>query len=135
VKNFIQNTENEHEPDIEPKTNKKVKMEVRAVTRYVRISPQKAQDFSQVIQGKPVAEAMAIAELSPRKAARLFAKTLKSALANAENNHDLKKADLKVKRAAADPGPMLKRFRPKARGMAGRIRKRMSHFTVILTDE
>ena len=110
-------------------------MEVRAVTRYVRISPQKAQDFSQVIQGKPVKEAMAIAELSPRKAARLFAKTLKSALANAENNHDLKKADLKVKRAAADPGPMLKRFRPKARGMAGRIRKRMSHFTVILTDE
>ncbi len=110
-------------------------MEVRAVTKYVRISPLKAQDFSHVIQGKPALEALAIAELSPRKAARLFAKTLRSALANAENNHELKKDALKVKQAVANPGPMLKRFRPKARGMAGRIRKRMSHFTVILTDE
>lgn len=110
-------------------------MEVRAVTRYVRISPSKASDFSRVIQGKPVAEALAITELSPRKAARLFAKTLKSALANAENNENLNKTTLKVKQATADPGPMLKRYRPKARGMAGRIRKRMSHFTVVLTDE
>ncbi len=110
-------------------------MEVRAVTKYVRISPLKAQDFSHVIQGKSVTEALAIAELSPRKAARLFAKTLRSALANAENNYELKKDALKVKQAVANPGPMLKRFRPKARGMAGRIRKRMSHFTVILTDE
>jgi len=110
-------------------------MEVRAVTRFVRISPSKASDFSRVIQGKPVVEAMAIAELSPRKAAKLFAETLKSALANAENNANLNKSQLKVKMAVADPGPMLKRFRPKARGMAGRIRKRMSHFTVVLTDE
>ena len=110
-------------------------MEVRAVTKYVRISPQKATDFSRTIQGKPVAEALAMAELSPRKAARLFAKTLKSALANAENTHELKKEALTVKQAVANPGPMLKRFRPKARGMAGRIRKRMSHFTVVLTDE
>ena len=110
-------------------------MEVRAVTKYVRISPQKATDFSRTIQGKPVAEALAMAELSPRKAARLFAKTLKSALANAENTHELKKEALTVKQAVANPGPMLKRFRPKARGMAGRIRKRMSHFTVVLTDK
>ena len=110
-------------------------MEVRAVTKFVRISPQKATEFSRVIQGKPVTEAMAIAELSPRKAARLFYKTLKSALANAENNHELNKNALKVKQAVANPGPMLKRYRPKARGMAGRIRKRMSHFTVVLTDE
>jgi len=110
-------------------------MEVRAITRYVRISPAKAGDFSRVIQGKPVSEALAIVELSPRKAARLFGKTLKSALANAENNYDLKREHLKVKSAVANPGPMLKRFRPKARGMAGKIRKRMSHFTVVLTDE
>ena len=110
-------------------------MEVRAITRYVRISPAKAMDFSRVIQGKSVEEALAIVELSPRKAARLFGKTLKSALANAVNNCDLKKEHLKVKAAVANPGPMLKRFRPKARGMAGRIRKRMSHFTVVLTDE
>lgn len=110
-------------------------MEVKAITRYVHISPFKATDFSRVIQGKSVAEALAIVELSPRKAARLFAKTLKSALANAENNYDLKRDSLKVKEAVANPGPMLRRFRPKARGMAGRIRKRMSHFTVVLTDE
>ena len=108
---------------------------MRTKWKYVRISPSKASDFSRVIQGKPVAEALAIAELSPRKAARLFAKTLKSALANAENNHELNKEKLTVKQAVANPGPMLKRFRPKARGMAGRIRKRMSHFTVVLTDE
>ncbi len=110
-------------------------MEVRATTRYVHISPLKASDFSRTIQGKTVAEALAMVELSPRKAARLFGKTLKSALANAENNHELKKESLKVKEAVANPGPMLRRFRPKARGMAGRIRKRTSHFTVVLTDE
>jgi len=112
-------------------------MEVRAITKYVRISPSKAAEISRLIQGKPVVEALAIVELSPRKAARLFAKTLKSAVANAENDekNSVKKEQLKVLKAAADPGPMLKRYRPKARGMAGRIRKRMSHFTVVLTDE
>ena len=109
-------------------------MEVRAVTQYVRIAPSKGMDFSRVIQGKPYAEALAIAELSPRKAARLFAKTLKCAKAAAAES-GLNEASLKVKTAVADPGPMLKRFRPKARGMAGRIRKRMSHFTVVLTDD
>ena len=112
-------------------------MEVRAITRYVRISPSKAAQISRLIQGKSVTEALAIVEISPRKAARLFAKTLKSAIANAENSdkNPMKKETLKVKKAAADPGPMLRRYRPKARGMAGRIRKRMSHFTVVLTDE
>ncbi len=111
-------------------------MEVRAITKYVRISPSKAAEISRLIQGKSVVEALAIVELSPRKAARLFAKTLKSAIANAENDekNNVKKEQLKVLKAAADPGPMLKRYRPKARGMAGRIRKRMSHFTVVLTD-
>ena len=112
-------------------------MEVRAITRYVRISPSKAAEISRLIQGKTVTEALAIVEISQRKAARLFAKTLKSAIANAENSdkNPMKKETLKVKKAAADPGPMLRRYRPKARGMAGRIRKRMSHFTVVLTDE
>src|SRR5574344_1862946 len=107
-------------------------MEVRAVTKFVRISPSKASDFSRTIQGKTVSDALAMTELSPRKAARLFARTLKCAVAIAEQN-ELKKETLKVKMAVADPGPMLKRYRPKARGMAGRIRKRMSHFTVVLT--
>lgn len=109
-------------------------MEVRAITKNVRISPQKAGDFSRTIQGKPVMQAISMAELCPRKAARLFAKTLKSALANAENNCELKRESLIVKEAVANPGPIMRRFRPKARGSAGRIRKRTSHFTVVLTD-
>lgn len=115
--------------------NERSRMEVRAMTKYVHISPQKASDFSRTIQGKKVVDALAMVELSPRKAARLFGKTLRSALANAENNYELKRESLTVKEAVANPGPMLRRFRPKARGMAGRIRKRTSHFTVVLTDE
>lgn len=111
-------------------------MEFRAVTKYVRISPSKANEVSRLIQGKPVVEALAIVELSPRKAARLLAKTLKSAVANAENDNwnGMKKEQLKVLKAVAAPGPMLKRYRPKARGQTGRIRKRTSHFTVVLTE-
>ena len=109
-------------------------MEVRAITKNVRISPQKAGDFSRTIQGKPVMQAISMAELCPRKAARLFAETLKCALANAENNCELKRENLIVKEVVANPGPIMRRFRPKARGSAGRIRKRTSHFTVILTD-
>ena len=121
----------------QPKTKKRErKLEFRAITRRVRISPSKANEISRLIQGKPVVEALAIVEISPRKAARLFAKTLKSAVANAENDekNSVKKEQLKVLKAAADPGPMLKRYRPKARGQAGRIRKRTSHFTVVLTE-
>ena len=111
-------------------------MEVRAITKHVRISPSKALEISRLIQGKSVNEALAIVEISPRKAARLFAKTLKSAVANAEGEPNrLNRNDLKVKRVAADPGPMLRRYHPKARGSAGRIHKRTSNFTVILTDE
>ncbi len=81
-------------------------MEVRAITRYVRISPSKAAEISRLIQGKTVTEALAIVEISPRKAARLFAKTLKSAIANAENSdkNPMKKETLKVKKAAAESG-------------------------------
>ena len=110
-------------------------MEVRALTKNVRISPEKARHVSRVIQGKSVVEALAIVELSPRKAAALIGATLRSAVANAENNCDVNRKALVVKAALVSPGPIIKRFRPKARGMAGRIRKRMSHFTVVLTDE
>ena len=110
-------------------------MEIQATTKFVRIAPEKARHVSRLIQGKSVKEALAIVELSPRKAARLFGKTLRSALANAENNNDLNRDNLIVKTATANPGPMLRRFRPKARGMAGRIRKRTSHITVVLTVE
>lgn len=110
-------------------------MEVQAITKFVRISPEKARHISRLLQGKDVAEALAIVDLSPRKAARLFSKTLRSAIANAENNFDLDRDALSVKVADAGPGPIMKRFRPRARGMAGRIRKRTSHLRIILTDE
>lgn len=109
-------------------------MEVRAVTKNVRISPEKARHVSRLLQGKSVTEALAVADLSPRKAARLLGKTLRSAVANAENNFDLDRKNLIVKTATVDPGPTMKRFCPKARGSAGRIRKRTSHLSIILTD-
>ncbi len=108
-------------------------MEVRALTKNVRISPEKARHVSRLIQGKPVVEALAIVDLVPRKAARLIGATLRSAVANAENNAGLNRNDLTVKTATVNPGPIIRRFRPKARGSAGRIRKRTSHLEVVLT--
>ena len=110
-------------------------MEVKAVTKFVRISPEKARHVARLLQGKSAEEALSIVELVPKKAARLLGKTLKSAVANAENNENLNRADLMVKEAVVGPGPTIKRFKTKARGMAGRILKRTSHFTVVLTNE
>ena len=109
-------------------------MEFRAITRSVRISPSKANEISRLIQGKSVVEALAIVDLSPRKAAALIGKTLRSAVANAENNCDVNRKVLTVKAALVSPGPIIRRFRPKARGSAGRIRKRTSHIEVVLSD-
>ena len=110
-----------------------MEVKVRALTKNVRISPEKARQVSRLIQGKSVQEALAIVELSPRKAARLIGETLRSAVANAENNMSLNRQDLSVHAALVSPGPIMKRFRPKARGSAGRIRKRTSHLEVVLT--
>ncbi|HPO89720.1 MAG TPA: 50S ribosomal protein L22 [Victivallales bacterium] len=110
-------------------------MEVHAITKYARVSPTKAVAIVNLLPGKSVNEAIAMMSLEPSKSARIILKTLSSALANAENNLGLKRNNLYVKSALVTPGPMYKRYRPKARGMAGRIRKRTSHFTVILTDE
>lgn len=110
-------------------------MEVRAITRYVKIAPQKARQVARLLQGKMAAEALGVVELIPRKAARLMEKTLRSAIANAENNHDLDESSLIVKEAIVGAGPTMKRFRAKARGMAGRIHKRTSHFTIVLSNE
>lgn len=110
-------------------------MEVSAVTKFARISPGKAREVAYLCQGKPVVEALCMVDLIPRKAARLLGKTLRSAVANAENNFELKRDNLMVKSAIVGGGPSLKRYRAKARGMAGRIRKRTSHFKIVLTDE
>lgn len=110
-------------------------MEVRAVAKYVRLSPRKARDLARAIRGLPVAEALKITQFSERKAAAVLHKTLRSAVANAENNAKLSAEDLRVKEAVVAEGPALKRYWPRARGMVSPIRRRMSHVTIVLTDE
>ena len=110
-------------------------MEVRSLYRYARISPLKARDVAREIQGMPVSVALDVLSFTPRKAAHLIGKTLKSALANAENNHELAVDGLVVKEAVVDVGPVFKRYKPRARGSAGPIRKRTSHISIVLTDE
>ena len=109
-------------------------MEVSATTKYVRMSPTKARDLANKIKGLRVADALRITEFNARKAALQIGKTLKSAIANAENNEGLSVDSLYVKNAIVDGGPMQKRFRPRARGMASPIQKKTSHVTIILTD-
>jgi large subunit ribosomal protein L22 len=110
-------------------------MEVRSSYRYARISAFKVREVTREIQGLPVTDALDILRFTPKKAATLVNKTLKSAVANAENNNNLRVDDLTVREAVAGEGPTLKRFIPKARGSAGPIRKRMSHILITLTDE
>jgi large subunit ribosomal protein L22 len=109
-------------------------MEVKAITKFSRLSPSKARDLARKIQGLPVSDALQVTQFSPRKAARLIGKTLKSALANAENNADLMADSLRVKEAVVDEGPRLKRYWPRARGSVSPIRRRMCHIKIILTD-
>ena len=110
-------------------------MQVTSTHRYARISAFKAREVTREIQGLPVSSALDIVAFSPKKAALLIAKTLKSAVANAENNNDLRVDKLVVKEATIGEGPTIKRFRPKARGSAGPILKRTSHIRIILSDE
>ena len=110
-------------------------MEVSSHYRYARISPLKARDVAREIQGMPVSAALDVLSFTPRKAAHLIGKTLKSALANAENNHELGVDGLVVKEAVVNSGPVFKRYKPRARGSAGPIRKRTSHISIVLTDE
>lgn len=109
-------------------------MEVRAVTRYVRISPRKARLVTDLIKGKPVEEALTTLKFLTKKGARLVSKTLQSALANAEQNPNIDVDTLYIKRIYVDGGPTLKRWRPRAMGRATRIIKRTSHITVILDE-
>jgi ribosomal protein L22 len=108
---------------------------VRAQAKYVRSSARKARLVVEHIRGKSVEDARAVLQLTPRAVARDVEKLLASAVANAENNHDLVGDDLYVKEAYVDEGPTLKRFRPRALGRATRIRKRTSHLTLTLTPK
>jgi ribosomal protein L22 len=106
---------------------------VRAHARYVRTSARKARMVCGHLRGKSIQEARAILAFTPRDVARDWSKLLESAVANAENNHELLEDDLIVREAYADEGPTIKRFRPRAMGRATPIRKRTSHLTITLT--
>jgi large subunit ribosomal protein L22 len=110
-------------------------MNVLSTCKYARISAFKAREVTREIQGLPVSQALDILAFTPRKAALLVAKTLKSAIANAENNNNLRAETLVVREAVVGEGPTMKRFIPKARGSAGPIRKRTAHIRIIVTDE
>jgi len=110
-------------------------MEVQAITKYARMSPKKVREVARVIQGRPASEAIELIRFIPRKSARLISKTLKSAVANAENNAELSVENLIVKRALVESGPALSRFKAAARGSASPRRKRMSHIRIVLSDE
>lgn len=110
-------------------------MQIRAIYRGAHISAFKCREVTREIQGKPVSAALDILTFTPRKAARLIEKTLKSAIANAENNNNLRSERLVVQEAVVGEGQTAKRFQPKARGSAGPIRKRTSNIRIILTDE
>lgn len=109
-------------------------MEVIAYTKYSRISPKKAREVAKELRGRPANEALELLKFIPRKSARLIHKTLHSAVANAENNHNLNSDDLVVKDAIVEEGPAFRRFKPAARGSAKPIRKRTSHLRIVLTE-
>src|SRR5213595_3405073 len=110
-------------------------MEVRSTFRYARISPFKAREVTREIQGLPVSTALDLLAYTPKKAAFLIGKTLKSAVANAENNANLKADGLVVKEAVVGEGPTMKRMMARARGSGSRILKRTSHIRIVLSDE
>jgi large subunit ribosomal protein L22 len=110
-------------------------MEVRAVSKYVRISPQKVRKLVDAVKGKPVESALDALKFMPLKAAGLVEKVMRSAVANADQNPDVDVDMLVVRNIIADQGPTLKRYRARARGRGTRILKRTSHITVILSEE
>jgi ribosomal protein L22 len=108
---------------------------VRAQAKYVRTSARKARLVCDHIRGKSIEEARAILAHTPRAVAQDWSKLLESAIANAENNHELVGEDLYITAVHADEGPTIRRFRPRAMGRATRIRKRTSHLTILLTPK
>jgi large subunit ribosomal protein L22 len=108
--------------------------EVRAQAKYVRMSPRKARLVAEHIRGRSVPEARSVLAFTPREAARELDKVLRSAVANAESQHQLSDERLYVSAAYVDEGPMMKRWRPRARGRIGRIKKRTCHITVKLAE-
>ncbi len=110
-------------------------MEVRAVAKDTGLSAQKVRPLVDMVRGKMVDEALILLRFTPTPMARVVAKVVKSAVANAENNFQMTPADLKIVSIYTDQARSMKRFRPRARGRAGRITKRSSHITVIVAEQ
>ena len=106
----------------------------RAVARHVRISPMKARRVVDLVRGLPAKEALTVLKFAPQAASETVYKVLASAVANAENNVDLDRANLVISTITVDEGPTMKRFQPRAQGRAYRIRKRTSHIYVEVTE-
>ena len=109
-------------------------MEAKAIARTVRMSPRKARIVVDLIRGKSVAQAQAILMATPKAASPLLSKLVKSAAANAENNHQMDPEKLYVSQVFACPGPIIKRMMPRAQGRAYRINKRTSHITIAVAE-
>ena len=109
-------------------------MEARAVEKFIRISPRKLRYVADAIRTKRVDDAVDLLTFTTKKAALIIKKAVQSAAANATENHKMNEDDLVVEKIFINEGPILKRFRPRARGRATRIRKRTSHLTVIVSD-
>ncbi len=110
-------------------------MEIRSIYKYARISPFKVREVTREIQGLSVSAALDVLAFTPKKAAFLINKTLKSAIANAENNANLKADGLVVKEAVVGEGPTFKRMKTRARGSGSQVLKRTSHIRIVLTDD
>ena len=109
-------------------------MEAKATAKYVRVSPRKAGQICDLVRGKNVDEALAILKFTPRGAAEIIAKVVKSAKANAENNHEMDADKLYIKEIYVDEGPTLKRYTTKAKGSGAQILKRTSHITCVVAE-
>lgn len=119
----------------EQETAQKQALEAKAVLRYARISSRKVKIVADLIRGKKVDEALAIVKFTPKASSEILEKLLKSAIANAENNHGMNRGNLIVSEIYANQGPTLKRIRPAAKGSAVRIRKRTCHITIVVKEE
>ena len=110
-------------------------MEARAILKYARISPRKVKIVLDLIRNQDADKAMAILKFTPKAACEYLEQLLKSAIANAENNHNMDVSKLYVAECSVCPGPILKRIRPRAQGRAYRIEKRTSHITLVLKEK
>lgn len=110
-------------------------MEARAIAKYIRVSPRKMKPIADLVRGKNVKEALAILKYTPRKGARIFLKVMNSAVANAENNHEMALDNLYVSQIYANQGPVMKRFKAGSMGRANPIKHRTSHVGVAVAEK